>query len=78
MDLIEPNREPDFKVGHACFWWEEKINGCDGYYFYINPEEGTYFSRGNWRNFSSDFMREHGNEYRASYAQWLLEKELKR
>jgi hypothetical protein len=73
---VKPNREPDFKVGTSCFWWEERILGTSSGYYYMIPEEEVLYYEGRWRHFNNLFVREFGREYRGSYATWLLEKEL--
>jgi hypothetical protein len=74
--LVRPNREPDFKVGNSCFWWEERILGDAGTCYFIIPEEYVFLYAGRWRHFNHIFLKEFGREYRDSYATWLLEKEL--
>jgi len=46
------------------------------YAYYFNPDDETFLHQGSWREFSSDFLRVYGYEFRESYAKWLLEQQL--
>jgi hypothetical protein len=74
----KPNRPPDLVIGDniSCFWWEERVNCCDGLFTYFNPDTMTYCDGDKWVVFNRGFIEKHGYTFKESYTSWLLEKEL--
>ena len=75
----KPNRSPDLVIEDniSSFWWEERVFAADNECWHFNPDSMTYYDRNRWISFNRGFKEKYGHKFKESYANWLLEKELK-
>jgi hypothetical protein len=73
-----PNRVPDLCLDDVVFWWEERLIGDYYQVCHVDMDSMSHYSHyfNRWENLV--LSRKDKDLIRASRAEWLLEKEIRR